>query len=88
MENTTATSPYWVEIDNRWSVSGSVWSSVDGGKFEVFGTMDGRHLGTFPDAEDADQFEDTGEIHCDGWLDFFKAGRAGLRLRSSGGKAE
>lgn len=50
--------------------------------------MDGRHLGTFPDAEDADQFEDTGEIHCDGWLDFFKAGRAGLRLRSSGGKAE
>lgn len=88
MENTTATSPYWVEIDDRWKVSGAVWSSVDRWKFEVFGTMDGRHLGTFPDPDDADQFEDTGEIHCDGWLEFAKAGRAGLRLRSSGGEAE
>lgn len=88
MENTTATSPYWVELDDRLTVSGKVWSSVDSWKFVAFGTMDGEHLGTFPDPEDADQFDDTGEIHCDGWLEFAKAGRAGLKHRSSGGNAE
>lgn len=88
MENTTASSPYWVDLEDRWKVSGAVWSSVDGWKIGVFGTMDGRHLGAFPDPEDADEFEDTGEIHCDGWLEFAKAGRAGLKLQSSGAKAE
>lgn len=88
MENTTATSPYWVELDDRWTVSGEVWSSVDRWRFEVFGTMDGEHLGTFPDPEDAEQLEGTGEIHCDGWLEFVKAGRSGLKLRSCGCRAE
>ncbi|MFJ4605786.1 hypothetical protein [Pseudomonas atacamensis] len=88
MENTTANSPYWVELDDRWRVSGEVWSSIDSWRFEAFGTMDGEHLGTFPDPEDAQQFEDTGEIHCDGWLEFVKAGRSGLKLSGSGGKAD
>lgn len=88
MKTTTATSPYWVELDERWSISGPLWSSVDGWRFEVFGTMDGRHIGTFTDPEDADQFDDTGEIHCDCWLAFAKAGRSGLKLRSYGCRAE
>lgn len=50
--------------------------------------MDGRHLGTFSDPEDAGEFEETGEIYCDRWLEFAKAGRAGLKLQSSGVKAE
>lgn len=50
--------------------------------------MDGRHLGTFSDPEDADEFEDNGKIHCDGWLQFAKAGLAGLQLLSSGAKSE
>jgi hypothetical protein len=88
MENTTASSPYWVDLDDRWKVSGAVWSAADGWRFEAFGTMDGRHHGTFSDPEDADEFEDTGEVHCDGWLQFAKAGRAGLKLLSSGARAE
>lgn len=49
--------------------------------------MDGQHLGTFPDPEDADEFKDSGEIHCDCGLEFAKAGRARLKLRDSRGKA-
>jgi hypothetical protein len=88
MENATATSPYWVDLEDRWTVSEALWSSVDRWRFEVFGIMDGRHLGTFSDPENAHEFEETGEIHCDGWLEFAKAGRAGLKLHSSGAKAE
>lgn len=82
VERATGSEPFSVEVDGQWSFSHRLWTSVDTWEISCFGTVHG--LAERATAGDDDEVE---EVRCSGWINFVKAGRAGLRLNLTGGEA-
>ena len=81
VERATGSEPFSVEVDERWSFSDPLWTSVDTWEISCIGTVDGLAERASPDND-----SEAGEVRCSGWIEFAKAGRAGLRFQRSGGK--
>lgn len=70
------------EIDDECPPTADLWSAVDEWRIEAAGKMMGEY-----DPE-GDRMFNGDTLHCRGWLDYLKAGRAGLVFSDSGAGAE
>jgi len=82
MAGSNAIYPDDPEIDDECPPTAGLWSAVDEWRIEATGKMMGEY-----DPE-GDRIFNGDRLHCLGWLDYLKAGRAGLVLSESGASAE
>jgi hypothetical protein len=82
MGSSNATYPGDPEIDDKSPPTADLWGAIDEWRIEATGKMVGEY-----DPE-GDRMFNGDTLHCRGWLDFLKAGRAGLVFSDSGAGAE